>query len=86
MASLDQRILKTEKYFPELVSLRANCDPKDIYNFEETALFFHMQPDRTLASKLIEGKKKNKERITIGLCVNSTDDKLVPLAIGKHAK
>ena len=63
-----------EEYFPELVSLIANYDPKDIYNFDESALFFRVEPDRTLASKLIEGKKKNKERITIGFCVNSTGD------------
>jgi hypothetical protein len=51
-----------EKYFPELVSLIANYDAKDIYNFDETALFFRMEPDRTLDSKLIEEKKEKQRK------------------------
>jgi hypothetical protein len=43
-----------------------------------------MEPDSTLATKRIEGRKKYKERITLGLCTNSTgSDKLTPLVIGK---
>ena len=45
-----------------------------------------MESDSTLATKRIEGKKKDKEKITLGLCNNSTgSDKLILLVIGKFA-
>ncbi|KAG0439476.1 Tigger transposable element-derived protein 6 [Dictyocoela muelleri] len=62
-------------------------DQNDVFNFDETCLFYRMEPDKTLATKKVNGRKKSKERITIGLCVNSTgSEKITPLVIGKSAK
>ena len=33
----------------------------DIFNFDETALFYRLRPDKTLASKEIKGQKKVKK-------------------------
>ena len=44
---------------------------RDIFNADETALFYRLEPDQTLATKLISGKKINKDRITILLCTNA---------------
>ncbi|KAG0438188.1 Tigger transposable element-derived protein 6, partial [Dictyocoela muelleri] len=61
-------------------------DPNDVFNFDETCLFYRMEPDKTLATKNVHGRKKSKERITIGLGVNSTgSEKITPLIIGKSA-
>ena len=61
--------------------------PEDVYNADETSLFFQMTPDQTLAIQAVKGKKKDKARITILLCMNATGtDKLKPLVIGKSAK
>jgi hypothetical protein len=44
-----------------------------------------MEPDRSLATKRLSGRKKDKERITVGLCINASgSDKLPPLVIGKY--
>ncbi|KAG8377334.1 hypothetical protein BUALT_Bualt08G0022400 [Buddleja alternifolia] len=43
---------------------------KDIYNMDETGLFYRMQADNSLATKQLEGCKQNKERITIFICCN----------------
>eukprot|EP00117_Sycon_ciliatum_P045233 scpid84484/ scgid32533/ Jerky protein homolog len=38
----------------------------DIYNFDESGQFFRLEPNRTLATGLVSGSKKCKERITLG--------------------
>ena len=44
-----------------------------------------MEPNRTLVSKRISGIKKDKERLTVALCSNTTgSDKLIPLVIVKY--
>ena len=40
---------------------------EDVYNFDEIGLFFHHEPQETLASKPVKGKKIDKERIIVGL-------------------
>ena len=53
-------------------------DPQDIYNMDETGLFYRLLPNSTLAKGPVSGKKKQKERITVALCANATGtDKLV---------
>ncbi|UYV62857.1 TIGD6 [Cordylochernes scorpioides] len=64
-------------------------DPTNIYNADETGLFFQLIPDRTLAHKdeNCRGVKRMKQRITVLLCCNSTGtDKRRLLIIGKSAK
>ena len=54
---------------------------------DETGLFYRLEPDRTLATKRLAGCKKDKERLTVALCVNANSShKLDPLIIGKFAK
>lgn len=60
--------------------------PQDIYNMDETGLFFRMIPDKTMAFKddACHGWKKSKERITVAVCANMDgSDKMKLLVIGK---
>jgi hypothetical protein len=60
---------------------------KDIYNMDETGLFFRMELDTTLATQRLAGKKINKERLSVTLCCNGDGShKLKPLVIGRSAK
>ena len=70
---------------PDLIS---GYKPDDIYNMDETGLFYRALPDRTLALKGQEciGSKKAKERITLALCVSMTGEFERPLVIGRAAK
>ena len=45
----------------------------DIYNFDETALFYRFMPNNTLADKNISGIKNHKDRLTIGVISNAND-------------
>ena len=59
----------------------------DIYNMDETGLFFRLQPSKTLATGPVSGIKKCKQRITVALCANADGShKLEPLVIGKSAR
>ena len=50
-------------------------------------IFFRLEPDRTLATKRLSGRKVNKERLSIALCANADGShKLKPLIIGKFEK
>lgn len=84
-ASIDPEIINTN--LPILQEKLNMYDPNDIYNFDETALFYAMEPNKTLASKGCKGRKVCKDRITLGLCSNSTGtEKLIPVVIGKYGK
>ena len=74
-------------------------DHDDIYNMDETGLFYNLAPDTTIASQQIEGlfyhlslsnflgAKKDKTRLTIGFTINATGtDRWEPLYIGHAGK
>ena len=57
---------------------------RDIYNMDESALFWKMMPDATLADQQLPGGKIEKARVTINLCCNADGSKkLPPWFIGK---
>ena len=60
---------------------------EDIYNMDETGLFWKATPDRSLATERIAGRKKDKARITIVTACNATGTDKLPLwIIGKSAR
>ena len=59
----------------------------DVFNMDETGLFFQPQPDHSLATKQLEGKRQDKERLTIVILCNEDGSEKNPLwIIGKYAK
>ncbi|XP_074359320.1 CENP-B homolog protein 2-like [Apium graveolens] len=72
-----------------LPGIRSKLDQfqlKDIYNMDETGLFYRLEADHSLATKQLEGRKKDKERITVVVCCNGNGSDKVPLwIIGKYA-
>ena len=70
----------------QLKQLLADYDPADIYNFDETGLFYKLGPNRTFATGHVSGTKASKERITVGLATNATvTHKLKPVVV-THVK
>ena len=60
---------------------------RDIFSFEETGLFYRLEPNKTLASGPVKGTKKCKDRISLGLCANADgSEKLMPVLIHKAKK
>lgn len=54
---------KIEKYFPDVV-----------YNADETGLFYHLMPDKSVSFKdSCKCGKESMQRLSILLCLNSTE-------------
>lgn len=68
-------------------TLREKFRDENIFNADETGLFYKCTPKTTLKFKgeKCTGGKMSKERLTILLCCNSLGEKRPPLIIGKHA-
>ncbi|KAF5369186.1 hypothetical protein D9615_009952 [Tricholomella constricta] len=60
---------------------------KDIFNMDETGLFWAMPPDRGLMDKPSSGVKGCKKRLTYAFTMNATgSEKLPPFVIGKATR
>ena len=72
-----------------LQSLLLEYSLQDIFNADETVLFFRLLPDKTLEFKGVDchGGKKSKERLTVMVCANMAGSEKMPLlVIGKSNK
>ena len=71
----------------ELVQLREKLnqyEKRDTYNMDESAIFWKMLPDATLADQQMPGGKIEKARLTVNFCTNvDGSHKLPPWFIGK---
>lgn len=77
------------KWKDELKKIIEPYDNKNIFNADETGLFYKCLPDRSMCFKeeKCHGGKNSKERVTILLAANMDgSEKLKPLMIGKSAK
>ena len=80
-------IAAIEAALPDIQAAINKFSPQDVFNMDETGLFFCMTLDRTIATRQLEGMKKDKTRISIALCVNADgSEKLELLIIGHAAK
>lgn len=70
----------------KLGNILKDYSPDQIYNADETGLFFRLMPDKTFEfkDKKCDGGKQSKDRLTALVCSNmSGNDKLPLLIIGK---
>ena len=49
--------------------------PKDIFNYDETGLFWKMKPSHTISNGPVSGTKQLKDRITVLFTCNATGSK-----------
>ncbi|GFV42697.1 tigger transposable element-derived protein 4 [Trichonephila clavipes] len=79
----------SSKWQNSLSDLIKECEPRKIFNTDETGFFFKCLPEKTFTfkKKKCHGGKHSKERLTILLTVNMDgSEKITPLVIGKSAK
>ena len=80
-----------DKAYMEMNTLRVTCngyDPEDIYNMDETGLFWRYAPNSGISSldSSTGGVKKDKARISLALTSNATgSDRMAIWAIRKAA-
>ena len=80
-------IAAIKEVLPELRQLVSSYALDDVFNVDETGLFFRMQASRFLATKQLEGKKVDKQRLTVVACANASGSEKLPLwIVGKYAR
>lgn len=70
----------------KLQTILSEYQAEDIFNADETGLFYRMMPEKTLEYKNVKchGGKMSKERVTVMVCANMTGNEKLPLfVIGK---
>ncbi|GES79076.1 CENP-B homolog protein 2-like [Rhizophagus clarus] len=76
---------KLDEFRKNLQDLIRNYSLEDVFNCDETGLYWKMEPKRTISNKPVSGKKQSKDRVTILLCSNATGtEKLKPVFIHKY--
>ena len=62
-------------------------EPRNIFNMDETGLFFRQNSTKTFHVKGEDcaGGKKSKDRLTVSLCASMTGEKLKPFVIWRSA-
>ncbi|XP_070581983.1 tigger transposable element-derived protein 4-like [Ptychodera flava] len=78
-----------DSWTARLPHLIEGYSPRDIFNMDETGVFYRALPDKSYAAKGedCKGGKKSKDRITAVLCTNMNGtEKLKAIVIGKAAK
>lgn len=80
--------VSAEKWVQDVLTpTLAKFQPKDVFNADETGVFWRALPHRTLSlkNKPCQGRKRSKERITVMVCANMDGSEKYPLlAIGKY--
>ena len=74
-------------YKSRLLDILEGYNLDDVFNADETGLYFKALPDKTLAARgdRAKGIKVRKDRITLMFACSATCEKLKPLIIGKSA-
>jgi hypothetical protein len=74
-----------KNFYIEINKKMKEYSDKDIFNCDETSLFYKLMPSKSLCSKIRKGCKNYKDRLSLLLCCNKDgSEKLTPLIIGKY--
>lgn len=85
----DAEVSAADRWITDVLpSLLNDYKPEDIYNFDETRIYFRAMPDWTLAHKTdgISGSTKAKDRITALVCANMTGTEKRKLLVIRKSK
>lgn len=84
--SLSVELDCVQKWKEKLPSLINGYEPRNIFNANETGLFYKLQPNKTLTFKgeTCSGRINSKDRVTVRVCCNMDGiEKIKPLVLGK---
>jgi hypothetical protein len=90
-AEVDKNDLELLSTLEELYSIIAQYDPENVYNMDETGLFFRLLPRYSIlmSNKDISstrGKKKAKDRVSLIVCTNASGTHKIPCVMIRKPK
>ena len=62
-----------------LKTIAGEYEEENIFNMDETGLFWRQPPTSGLGTQVRPGQKKEKARITLVICVNATGSERFPI-------
>jgi len=68
----------------QLQDVIKNYELRNVFNCDETALFWLLEPNRTLSKGVVVGTKKSKERVTVLLTCSALGEKIKPTFIYRY--
>ena len=73
-------------FLVDLQKLKDEYKDENIFNADDTALFYRLLPERTIERNHVAAaaKKFSKDRVTLLLCCSATGEKFPPLVMGKY--
>ena len=77
----DGSVVDIEKQMENIQSILMDYERRDIYNMDETGLFWRRSPNCTLSTTAEPGIKQSKERITAMMCGNADGSDKIPMWI-----
>ncbi|CAG8701400.1 3290_t:CDS:1, partial [Ambispora gerdemannii] len=73
------------KFREQLQDIIKDYEPQDVFNCDETALYWILESSRTLAYSSVKGKKKSKDQVSLLVTTNAIgNEKLLILFIHKY--
>lgn len=84
--SCDADEVAIARELPNLRSICARYERKDVFNADETGLNYAMPPDRTISKKPMPGRKKDKRRLTLLVCCNASGTEKYPILFIGNSK
>jgi len=81
--SVGQATVEYASWQRRLHTILNEYEPSDVFNADETVLFYRAMPDRTLEYKSVQcyGHKVNKERLGVMVCANMAGTETLPLLV-----
>lgn len=77
---------QAEDEMKAIATIAGDYEEDDIYNMDETGLFWRMVPSRGLLTSRQPGFKKNKDRISLVFCTNASGSDRFPVWMIRRAK
>ena len=78
-------LLAIQQNLPNIQQQLSKFSLNDIFNMDETGLFYRLSGDLCLSTKQLEGKVQSKQRLSIAICCNADgSEKLEIWVIGKY--
>lgn len=77
----------TSDYKSRLPEICAGYEPCDIFNCDETGMFYRVLPDENLShqEQTARGRKQMQKHVTVLLCCSAAGEKFKPLVIGENS-
>lgn len=82
----DADVVSIERELSHIKNVIAQFTLEDVFNADEFGYCYRQTPERTIATERMQGRKKEKTRLTLACCNGDGSEKIPLMCIGKAQK